>query len=429
MSSLSGKIRELRIKNNYSQNKLAGLIGVSNNYVNMWENGKRIPSVDSLEKLSNIFNIELNELLNMDTNNTDVKMIVITGGPCAGKSTAMSMIQEEFTKKGYTVFFIGESATELITSGISRDTCRDEIEFQIPLFKIQREKEKIYREVANSILNKVLIVCDRGLLDSKAFMEDLNFKFLLQKMGVNEVEVRDSYDAVFHLVTAANGAEKFYTLENNSARKETLEEARIIDNNLIAAWTGHPHYRIIDNSTDFEGKIKRLISEISSFLNEPEYIKTEKKYLIEFPNLAKLEKINTCKKVEIIQTYLMSDNNDEVRIRQRGKDGNYIYYQTIKKKINKNKQLEIEKRLTKEEYLSLLMKADPTCKQIRKTRYCLTHDKNYYEIDIYPFWKDKAVVETSVNEGDSVQLPSFINVLKDVSDDERYKNYSLSKML
>jgi hypothetical protein len=34
---------------------------------------------------------------------------------------------------------------------------------------------------------------------------------------------------VIHLVTAAIGAEKYYTTENNAARTETKEEARALD--------------------------------------------------------------------------------------------------------------------------------------------------------------------------------------------------------
>jgi len=40
------------------------------------------------------------------------------------------------------------------------------------------------------------------------------------------------YDAVIHLVTAANGAPEFYTSENNVARYETVEMAVDVDNNL-----------------------------------------------------------------------------------------------------------------------------------------------------------------------------------------------------
>ena len=46
-----------------------------------------------------------------------------------------------------------------------------------------------------------------------------------QIVNKNEKDLRDNYDAVFHLVTAAKGAEEFYTLSNNTARTETVEEA------------------------------------------------------------------------------------------------------------------------------------------------------------------------------------------------------------
>ena len=50
-------------------------------------------------------------------------------------------------------------------------------------------------------------------------------------MKKDVVEVREArYDAVFHLVTAANGAERFYTLENNQARSETPQQARDVSN-------------------------------------------------------------------------------------------------------------------------------------------------------------------------------------------------------
>jgi CYTH domain-containing protein len=39
------------------------------------------------------------------------------------------------------------------------------------------------------------------------------------------------------------------------------------------------------------------------------------------------------------------------------------------------------------------MDADPSCRPIRKTRYCLTYKNQYFEIDVYPFWNDKAIIE------------------------------------
>lgn len=44
---------------------------------------------------------------------------------------------------------------------------------------------------------------------------------------MDERSLRDGrYDGIFHLVTAASGAEEHYSLENNEARSESVEMAR-----------------------------------------------------------------------------------------------------------------------------------------------------------------------------------------------------------
>lgn len=360
----------------------------------------------------------------------EISKIVITGGPCAGKSTAMSWVQNAFTQMGYTVLFIPETATELISGGVAPWTCGTNVEYQKCQLKLQIEKEKIFEQAAGTMaVDKVLIVCDRGTLDNKAYMNDIEFDESIQFIGSNEVELRDNYDAVFHLVTAAKGAEEFYTTANNTARTETLEEAAILDDKLISAWTGHPHLRIIDNTSSFEDKMKKLIVEISTFLGEPEPFEIERKYLIEYPDVKWLENNPSCQRIEIIQTYLNSGAGEEVRVRQRGIAGNYIYFQTIKRKVSDLKRVEIERRLSQAEYLKLLMEADTTKRQIRKTRYCLTYENQYFEIDVYPFWNDKAIVEIELSdENAKIVFPKQLKVIREVTDDDSYKNASLAKI-
>ncbi len=153
---------------------------------------------------------------------------VITGGPCSGKTTALSTIKQELNNNGYHVLI--KVAQKL--------TC-----------------------------DKVVILCDRGLIDNKSYVSEERFQEILSNFSLDEPNVKSRYNAVFHLVTAANGAEEFYTLSNNSARTETAEEARNLDMLGIKNWTGHPHFHVIDNSTDFNGKMKRLMDCIYSILN------------------------------------------------------------------------------------------------------------------------------------------------------------------
>lgn len=425
-------IYELRCKSGLTQGEMAEKLEVSNKAVSKWENGKSKPTTNTLRKMAVLFGISIDELLKIreGERKMEITKIVITGGPCAGKTTAMSWIQSNFTKLGYTVLFVPETATELITGGVAPWTCGSNMEYQKCQMQLQLEKEKIFEQGALTMPGeKILIVCDRGTLDNKAYLTELEFAYIMENLKCNEVELRDRYDAVFHLVTAAKGAEKFYTTANNSARTENEEQAVILDDKLIAAWTGHPHFRIIDNATDFEDKMKRLISEISAFLGEPEPYEIERKFLIEYPDIMELEKMPNCQRVEIIQTYLKSREGEETRVRQRGIDGNYIYFQTTKKKVTNMKRVEVERRLSKDEYLRLLMDADPACRPIRKTRYCLTYDNQYFEIDVYPFWEHQAIVEIELNdENCEIRFPDKIKVIKEVTEDETYKNASLARM-
>ena len=117
-------------------------------------------------------------------------------------------------------------------------------------------------------------------------------------------------------------------------------------------------------------------------------------------------------------------------MRQRGENGDYVYFLTTKRKVTDIKRVEIERRLSKDEYLTRLMDADTSKKQIRKTRYCLTYENQYFEIDIYPFWDKQAIMEIELaDETTPVRFPEFIRVLKEVTDDASYKNASLANII
>lgn len=197
----------------------------------------------------------------------EIVKIVITGGPCAGKTEAMNVIKETFTNKGYVVLFIPETATELITGGVCPWTTGTNLDYQICQCKLQAYKENIFHEAISTMpQDKFLLVCDRGMLDNRAYMSEEEFEICLDKLNTTEEEVNKSYDAIFHLETAAKGLEQYYQLENNAARYETVEEAAALDDRLIKAWSNHPNHIIIRNNEDFDAKINLLIYEISRFI-------------------------------------------------------------------------------------------------------------------------------------------------------------------
>jgi hypothetical protein len=67
-------------------------------------------------------------------------------------------------------------------------------------------------------------------------------------------------------VTAANGAEKYYTTTNNAARTEGIEQAKELDEKVKHAWIAHATTYVADNSTDFAGKMQRVCSFLDDVL-------------------------------------------------------------------------------------------------------------------------------------------------------------------
>lgn len=91
-------------------------------------------------------------------------------------------------------------------------------------------------------------------------MSKKSFEDVLQRNSWNTIDLRDNrYNQVIHLITAANGAEEFYNTEDNPCRTEPPEVARELDQKTMESWVGHPYIDVIDNSTDFDTKITRMI--------------------------------------------------------------------------------------------------------------------------------------------------------------------------
>lgn len=430
MKNIGEMLKKIMEEKNLTVEDLSVLLDLYENEIYEVLNGRRNLKDKTLRKIALIFKVSYSELKKLNkVKEQKVVRIVLTGGPCSGKTTAESWIPSNFEKLGYKVLFIPETATEHIMGGLAPWELNTSYDFQKGILLHQLVKEEIFIEAAKKMgYDKILIVCDRGLMDNKAYMSDEEYNRLLEEYGLTKSTIMDRYDAVFHLVTAAKGAEEYYNLDNE-ARTETVEQAAAIDDKIINAWTGHPHFRIIDNSTDFDEKMRRLMKEISGVLGEPEPLEIERKFLIEKPDVEFLESLDSCEKVDIVQTYLKSNNpNEEVRVRQRGINGSYTYTKTRKINIDGLKRVELEERITPEEYVQELQNADPRMKTIVKTRYCLSYNNQYYEIDIFPDMENEAIMEIELaSEDQKITIPEFIDVIEEVTDKEEYKNAALAK--
>ena len=246
-----------------------------------------------------------------------VTKIVLTGGPCAGKTTALAKIEQFLTERGIKVFIVSESATELIRGGIRPfgEASFSMVTFQKFILNYQLEKEKIYDMVAQEWNKPCVIIYDRGLLDNKAYITDEEFTSLLKQYGYQELDFLDRYDMVIHLVSAADGAEKYYTLANNESRSEGVEEARILDQKTLNAWMGHHNLVVVDNRTNFEEKMDQVLENIKNLIRYPYSVKYQKKYLVDLENSTlDFLKAKKVQKMEFVQTYTEENHMEKILV-------------------------------------------------------------------------------------------------------------------
>jgi CYTH domain-containing protein/predicted ATPase len=367
-------------------------------------------------------------------------MIVIGGGDCAGKTTALSRIRDFFTQLGYTVFICPEAATELIESGITPGgTVSNELFQELVFKKILSNEAKCQKEARKLGKHaKVIIFCDRGLMDGMAFIDREYMLKLCKKFHGSITIFRDKrYLAIMHLRTAALGAEKFYTYDNNPARIErTLEEVRALDQRTLHAWVGQPHLRVIPNKQGetFDMKIDHLIEEICCVLGEPIPLEIERKYLVEIPDWDDLPlSFPHFERIVIVQNYLVKNKDGEKRrIRARGQNGSWFYTETIKRKITDITRIERERIISKSEYERLLATArDPSRMTIRKYRHCFVWKHQYFELDVFekPVLTHALLEIELTREAQKVCLPPFLKILREVSDDPLWSNSTLARRI
>jgi len=307
----------------------------------------------------------------------EIFKIVLTGGPCGGKSSALTRVVPHLEGLGFRVYLIPEAATLLFTAGVPIPRTTNEIlAFQGNLMKTQMHIEDVIYDLAVSSKKPSVVICDRGAMDSRAYCTQEVWELIQAENKFNDIDLRDRrYDAVIHLVTAAIGAEKYYTTSNNQVRTETIEEARALDFRILNAWLGHKNVRVVDNSTDFAGKINRVINNICAVVGVPYPDETVRRYKLKGPpNFpAELER----REFDVEQTYLSTKKTEkgtiETKIRKRTANAKTNFDYTIKQPSDDpGKHSLVEKTLSAREYVNLLQQADPQRSIVKKKSHELS---------------------------------------------------------
>lgn len=366
--------------------------------------------------------------------------ICLTGGPCAGKTTALTYLQHVLSQKGFRVFCVPEAATLLMKGGaminVGTFAFNQAVKFQTTLMRTQMALEDLFGEMARNEAKPAVILCDRGLMDGSAYVSEELWSAVLDEVGLSTMQLRDKrYDGVIHMVTAADGAPSFYN-KGNEARYENLKEAIDVDKRLRYAYLGHSRFFIVDNSvTHFNGKIDKCLDIVSKIIGLPSPSHHNKKYLIKIPDPTDHQSLGFpagCKldTFEVIETILKPQGGGqedvEIYLRKRGKTNAYSYTQEIRYTTN-NQRIVKSRIITAREYLELMQQKVPQMNTLRKQRTSFEYENHAYTIEtILNIEGRPTFLRAETHADSSFQIPPFIQVIKDVTSQKVYSSPSLA---
>lgn len=374
---------------------------------------------------------------------------VLTGGPCGGKTTSLARLSSYLRERGFEVMTAPEAFTILAGNGFRMDYFAiDGMPHcvQNTVMDMQITIEDSFERILRAKGKPGVLLCDRGLMDGAAYMDPVSWDEFLLKRGISATEIREGrYNAVFHLVSAADGAEPFYTLDNNLARTETPEEARALDNLTRKAWVGHPKLFVMDNSTDFEGKLNKLVDIVSDLVGLPNTSKkmTLKYVLDSAPDVNMFPEEVNYQLFEVEKVYLYEEKKDSVTysneysfVRKRthlSKDGTPLgasYGLTTVHVTHFGKEVEVKRIITPREYISAYKTRDLSRHIVKQQRITFLWATQSFNVHIYkePI-DDLCILHVQSPVGSKCEIPSFLpgsRLLSDREDEQRFGAFFIS---
>lgn len=186
---------------------------------------------------------------------TSTKLIVITGGPGAGKTAVLEMTKKILIENAT---ILPEAASIIFGGGFWRlPSLSAKTAAQRAIFHVQTEMENLVCEEQKWSMG----LCDRGTLDGLAYWPRSEKLFWEMSNTTMEKEL-NKYYAVIHL---RSPSDLFGYNHINPLRIESAAQSRSIDDKIANIWKNHPRYEVVMSSENFLTKAQEAIAIISKY--------------------------------------------------------------------------------------------------------------------------------------------------------------------
>ena len=198
----------------------------------------------------------------------NIKKILITGGPCAGKTTSINEIKKYYEEKNYKVFIVPEAPTLLITGGIIPQEIGN-MNFIKLVINVQMKLQQYYQEKANEINeNEVIIIFDGCPIDCMKFINKEEFDDIIKEYNSSYEKLINQYDGIIHLESVVNNFPELYNTQNNKARGTDKKVAAKRENILLDLYSKCSNRIIVNSSENFEKKLKNVLNACDIMMNK-----------------------------------------------------------------------------------------------------------------------------------------------------------------
>lgn len=186
------------------------------------------------------------------------KLIVLTGGPGAGKTAILEMAKKIIGEKS---IILPEAASIIFGGGFWRlPSLSAKAAAQRAIFHVQNEMEVLVNEEKKWKMG----LCDRGTLDGLAYWPKSEELFWEISKTTIDKEL-SKYYAVIHLRSPSDLLGYNHI---NPLRIESAAQSRSIDDKIAKIWMKHPKYESIPSSEDFLVKARAALDMISKWQKE-----------------------------------------------------------------------------------------------------------------------------------------------------------------
>eukprot|EP00656_Telonema_subtile_P016126 TRINITY_DN18506_c0_g1_i4.p1 TRINITY_DN18506_c0_g1~~TRINITY_DN18506_c0_g1_i4.p1 ORF type:complete len:404 (+),score=142.39 TRINITY_DN18506_c0_g1_i4:140-1351(+) len=316
--------------------------------------------------------------------------VCLAGGPCGEKSAYLDTLVRRLEEKGLQVFIAPEMPTMMseamhcgfpFQKGVPRS---QQLFWEASKMQLQADVEDALMEVALHSGRESVILCDRGLPGSAAYMsgddaqQRAEFESILEDKGWNVDKLMQRYDVVVHLETAAVDTDVYDLAKgNNSTRSESKAQAVQQDKRTQNAWAAHMNLKVIRNReckdaalleagvSSFEQKKNRTVQTVFEHLGlvAPQLSSRGALYTMRHvPSSVLKENTSQYEQFEICQCFLVGAA-DRV-LEKRGRPGAWSYQVTFALQSGVLRS----ERVSLKQYAEMMLQRDPDRVSVLKTR-------------------------------------------------------------